>query len=346
MIFFLDRFDNSSFGLAVAVREFASVLDRPYLATCQIDTKLMARSNLRPVTVWAALRGRDRNWHMNDMFSLLCIVMTCLGLLTGRRVIICPHGMLDRWALRSGRFVLKRRVLGLINALARVGHLSVHALNRAELRKANLLLSNARRSEIIPNGVPNDIMALARASSNRPCRDGRIVIGSFSRISPKKNQMAMLHLACHLRTNRRKLFDACSFRIDGQVEDQAYMDQIRAAIEENELQDRVTIGGPVAFEDRGALLQEYDIFFFPSKSEGMPYVILEAMSLGVLPVVANTAACRFAEPYGAIIFRDLDEAASALPSDRAALKACAIDRSAFLCDYGNECLRTFLKSYP
>lgn len=347
MIFFLDRFNLHAFGLAVAVREFSAVLDSPGLVAWKIDSALVARSNLRSLSAWTVLINRDRSWHMNDMFAPLCIVMTCMGLLTGRQVILCPHGMLDRWALRSGRYRLKRFVIGLINLLARWGHLSIHALTSSEQRKTRILFSNARRSEIIPNGVPADILSLALLSdADASTKGGSIMIGTFSRVSPKKNQIALVELAYRMRATRPDLFEACKFRIDGFVEDSDYMEQVRDAIAQHGLEASFECGGPIRFEERGALLQGYDILFFPSKSEGMPYTVLESMALGILPVVSQTAACGFAAPYGAIIFCDVAEAVFALPGNRTELRARAINRSAFLSDYGTARLSAFLKSFP
>lgn len=346
MIFFINRFTIEAFGLAVAVREFASVLPSARLAAREIDAELVAGTALSPVSPLAALFGRDHVWHINDMFSPLCIVMALLGLLTGRQVIICPHGMLDRWALRNGRFGMKLRILAIINGLARVGRLSVHALTPMEQRKTRLLLSNARSHEVVPNGVPADILRLqAKASGHRAAKEGPIVIGAFSRISRKKNQIAIVALAEALRDTRPEVFERVVFRIDGQVEDAAYLAEIEAAIDAVDLGGVITLGGAIPFEERGALLMGYDIFFFPSKSEGMPYVILEAMALGAVPFAAHTASCGFTEPYGAVIYTSVEAAAAALPEDRTALEAVQIDRTRFLEEFGDAKLRRFLTAY-
>ncbi|MCT4556806.1 MAG: glycosyltransferase [Pelagimonas sp.] len=344
MIFFVNRFTIEAFGLAVAVREFASVLDRPLLAAHQVDSNLLKQGNLKPVSKLHALGLRGQAWHLNDLFAPYCIVMTLIGLLTGRNVILCPHGMLDRWAMRQSRFRAKLAVLALFNFCARFGRLSIHALTPAEQRKAQFFLPNARRNEIVPNGVPSDIMALQKElfTPGPPARSGPIVVGSFSRISPKKNQLAMVDLAVALRDTRPQVFENMRFCIDGQVEDQTYMDQIEQAVDAAGLTAKFSFSGPVAFEQRGKVLSEYDLFFFPSLSEGMPYVLLEAMALGVRPIVAHTAAGGFAAPYGAVIYHELAQAVKAMPQDRAALASMPLNRVGFLEEYGDARLRRFM----
>ncbi|MGK7659764.1 MULTISPECIES: glycosyltransferase [unclassified Marinovum] len=345
MIFIVNRFSMTAFGLATAVKEFAAAVPEPRLLARKTDSELLARSTLRPIGLVATLFGRDGVWHLDDMFAPLCIVMASVGLLTGREVIICPHGMLDRWALRNGRARTKRRILGFLNLLARYGRLNVHALNRAEARKARLLLSRARRIEVIPNGIPGDILAQREGFTPRTKRTGPLVIGCMSRIAPKKNQLAMVELAARLRQVRPSLFEGAVFRIDGQVEDADYAARIEENIAAQGLQGKVTVGGAVPFETRAACLSDYDVFFFPSKSEGMPYVVIEAIALGALPLVAHTASCDFVQDFGGKVYRDLSDAAEFLPTDREELRNTCLDIDTFMARFGGDHLRSFLGSF-
>lgn len=340
----MNSFTPSAFGLATAVKEFSAATNAPKILARKTDDRLLAGSGLRPVGVLSTLLGRDLVWHIDDLFAPFCLVMAVLGLLSGRIVVVCPHGMLDRWALRNGRARMKRAALQALNALARVGQLHVQALNAAEARKVRALVPNARRIEVIPNSVPADILAMRKKLPRRNPRTGPIVVGYMSRISPKKNQMAMIFLAAHLRQSAPETYAEMVFHIDGQVEDATYAETLTTEIARLSLEDKVTLGGAVAFDDRAACLSEYDIFFFPSESEGMPYVILEAMALGVPPLVSYRSSCGFVRAYGGRVYRSIDEAAVVLPTSRSGLANWMVDTEAFIKVYGIENLKSFFVS--
>lgn len=343
VIFFLDRLALSSFGLAMAVNEFSAAVDDPCLVARRSDPALITRMNLRPIGLWQALTDRRRVWHIDDMFAPFCLSMTLLGLLLGRHVVICPHGMLDRWALRTRRFRTKLAILSLINITARVGKLYIHALNPQEARKARLLLSHARQINTVPNAIPRDILESRSTLAGHSPTGPQLVIGCMSRIARKKNQIALVDLAVGLRQMRPEVFALCEFRIDGAVEDETYVAEIVDAIAKANLGGQIRLGGPVSFEKRGEVLASYDVFFFPSKSEGMPYVVLEAMALGRLPLVSSTSSSGFVAGYGGLVYRDIDEAIALLPASREALEARAPDTARFIADYGPGHFAAFLE---
>jgi glycosyltransferase involved in cell wall biosynthesis len=134
------------------------------------------------------------------------------------------------------------------------------------------------------------------------------------------------------------------FRIDGQIEDAAYADALAFEIARQSLGDKMTLGGPVAFEDRAACISAYDIFFFPSKSEGMPYVILEAMALGVAPLASHQSSCGFVRDYGGRVYRSIEAATAMLPTGSSGLADWRVDTEAFIKAYGIEKLKSFFRS--
>ena len=80
------------------------------------------------------------------------------------------------------------------------------------------------------------------------------------------------------------------FRLVGDGPD-ASRASLRRHIRERGLEDRVRVSGPVSNRDVIRMLAESDVFMFPSKTEGFPNSVAEAMAVG-LPVVAS--------PVGAI----------------------------------------------
>ena len=72
--------------------------------------------------------------------------------------------------------------------------------------------------------------------------------------------------------------------------DGAYEPHVRAAIADNALQGRVSMLG--RRDDVGGLLKLADVFVFPSRTEGMPNALLEAMATGKAIVTTNVPGCR------------------------------------------------------
>ena len=343
MIFVLNRFAHSAFGLATAVKEFAAVVPEPYLRARTVEQDLLDGSNLREIDAGEVAARKGDAWHVDDLFAPFCLAMIARGLVSGRTVIICPHGMLDGWAMNNGRTRFKRAALHLIDMLARGRSLVIHALNPDEARDAKRYLPHAARIEVVPNGVPSDILEIRESLPPRSQREGPIVIGCMSRIAPKKNQLAVVELAARMRDLRPETFAKVEFRIDGQVEDEDYAHGVRDRIAAEGLGDKVALGGNVPFEQRAGCLSGYDYFLFPSKSEGMPYVVLEAMALGVTPVVADTACCDFVRDYGGKVFGSLDDGVKLFPAARSDMVGVDVDR--FLADFDTRKLRDFLGDY-
>ena len=201
---------------------------------------------------------------------------------------------------------MKLSVVRVLNFVARVGDLRVHALNENEAIKANKFLPHAESIDVVQNGVPSDILAARMQYPQRSSKSGDIIIGCMSRIAPKKNQLALIALAALIRDSRPDLFDVIRFSIDGSVEDAAYAQSLTEAVAAKNLNEKFDFRDSVQFDERANYISSYDIFFFPSKSEGMPYVVLEAVALGVLPIVSKTSACDFVEPFGGIVYEELE----------------------------------------
>ena len=102
-------------------------------------------------------------------------------------------------------------------------------------------------------------------------------IGIIGRIAPEKGQAELLRAAALLAQDAPQVrFVVCGAPLFG---DRAYYDSVL----------RLASGLPVEFldwqDDVRAVMRELDVLVMPSKQEGMPRVLLEAISAG-LPVVA------------------------------------------------------------
>jgi glycosyltransferase involved in cell wall biosynthesis len=102
-------------------------------------------------------------------------------------------------------------------------------------------------------------------------------VGIIGRIAPEKGQADLLRAAALLAQDAQHIhFVVCGAPLFG---DRAYYDDVL----------RLAAGLPVEFldwqDDVSAVMRELDVLVMPSKQEGMPRVLLEAISAG-LPVVA------------------------------------------------------------
>lgn len=103
------------------------------------------------------------------------------------------------------------------------------------------------------------------------------VIGMLANFTPTKGHLALVDAVALLRSARPDLRAVIAG--SGPM-----LDAVRARVAEQRLSERVSIPG--SLEDPYALYRAVDLFVLPSEVEGLPYVVLEALSQG-LPVVAT-----------------------------------------------------------
>jgi len=74
--------------------------------------------------------------------------------------------------------------------------------------------------------------------------------------------------------------------------DEAFHKDIQSFIETNDIQLSVKCYGGLYGDDKISVMKNWDIFFYPSHTEGMPLVVLEAMALRIPVVVTDVGAIR------------------------------------------------------
>jgi len=128
--------------------------------------------------------------------------------------------------------------------------------------------------QVVPNGVPDVGVQTRRAKRPTP---GRLRVGTVGRLSYEKGMDVLVEAFALVR---RCLPDADLVVVGDGAE--------RAALER--LASERGLTGAVSFlglrDDVPALLGGFDVFVLPSRTEGLPMAILEAMSAG-LPIVAT-----------------------------------------------------------
>ena len=162
-------------------------------------------------------------------------------------------------------------------------------VGNGEKNKAKVLMFlNDSNSSVINNGIDLDsIQALppaekVLASLKLGTRESVKIFGTLSRVSPEKGLDILLE----------GFFEAVKtapyIRLlvigDCPGEHEKYIKTIKQYIHENGLDDAVKILG--AREDALEILKSIDFYISPSRSEGLPYNLLEALAVGK-PVMAT-----------------------------------------------------------
>ncbi|MFM8364996.1 MAG: glycosyltransferase [Verrucomicrobiota bacterium] len=207
--------------------------------------------------------------------------------LTGKQVVLAPHGSLDAWALRNSRW--KKRVASLLFKDRQLRAATCfRALCGAEADSIRAL-GLTQRIEVVPNGVVLPELSTAK----RPSGPKRLLF--LGRIHPKKG------LANALRAWLELGHEKSGALLEGWELVVAGWDQGGHEAELKRLcgdrKARVVFAGPAFGVEKEALLRSAEAFVLPSFSEGLPMSVLEAWSHG-LPV-AMTPECHLPEGFDA-----------------------------------------------
>lgn len=149
--------------------------------------------------------------------------------------------------------------------------LTLTGCRRDKLVLVNKFGFDSEKIEVVYNGIED-------SNSFRIKDPGeKIIIGTIGRLTYQKGQEFMIEAARQL--NER--YENCEFHIYGDGE---LFEEYKIKIKNFRLEKKIFLKG-YAIEPSAAM-NSFDIFLLPSRYEGIPYVILSAMSIGV-PVIAT-----------------------------------------------------------
>lgn len=135
---------------------------------------------------------------------------------------------------------------------------------------------------VIPNGI-----SIPQKAKEKFCEDGRIKCVLIGRLEPFQKGLDMFIEACSIikdkLTTEDCVIDFYGPDVDGKKDDLELM------IEDKGLTNFIRIHDAVYGEDKEKVLLSHDVFVIPSRFEGHPMALIEAMAYG-LPCVVTTGA--------------------------------------------------------
>ena len=216
---------------------------------------------------------------------------------TGKPYVVSSHGMLDSWALQNSRIRKKLAALFFEDShLKRAG--CIRALCEAEAAAIrNHGVGN--HIAVIPNGI--DLPELGASVPPPPWDQvpgfsGANVVLSLGRLHPKKNLRALLDAWKSLRATSSTSGGDWRLVIAGWNEEN-YEEELKQHVRELALGEHVWFAGPLFGDAKTAAYRNATAFVIPSRSEGLPMVVLEAWSYA-LPVLM-TPECNLPEGIAA-----------------------------------------------
>jgi glycosyltransferase involved in cell wall biosynthesis len=200
--------------------------------------------------------------------------------------VVCPHGMLDEWALSQGRFK-KRIYANLIEWQTLRRAAVIHALGESEA--ANIKrLGITTQVVTIPNGVDeaefDQLPDREVFIKKHPMLGGKTIFLFLGRIHPKKGVTLLAKAFAEVARARPDV----ALVVAG-PDEVGYLKEMEACMDAEGAAGRYVFTGLLAAEDRMEALAAADVFILPSYSEGFPIAPIEALAAGV-PVIV-TAAC-------------------------------------------------------
>ena len=172
---------------------------------------------------------------------------------------VFPRSLLSRWANRR---LVKRLT---------------HAVAVSEAVKQLWCQSDGidpARVKVVPNGVPVPKIPVGQGTRSEP---GRLRIGTVGRLSHEKGMDVLIEAFALVKAQ----LPQAELLLVG---DGAERPRLEGMVVERGLTDSVRFLG--IRDDVPSLMTSFDIFVLPSRSEGLPLAILEAMAAG-LPIVAT-----------------------------------------------------------
>ncbi len=227
--------------------------------------------NMRQLILQNRINILHTHGYKTDMVGLLATRGTAC------RNVTTPHGWSNQpdfklWCYEA----LDRCVYPFFDAVVPLSEDMYEGLRRIPGIKGKLRLI---RNGVDIDEIDDDTTVAEDIASWR--KDGNIVIGFIGRLIPGKGVDVLLEAAARYGDPAWRL------AIIGEGD---FHRELKALAERFDIANRVTFFG--FRRDRIALLKGFDVFVLPSRSEGTPRSLMEAMAAGIPVVASDIPGCR------------------------------------------------------
>jgi glycosyltransferase involved in cell wall biosynthesis len=277
------RADNPRHELHVfAKRDAASDQDAPLYDGWQVHLARgfgPDRFSFSPGLLRAMLAADLDVLHIHGLWQAHALGGWLWHRITGRPVVISPHGMLEPWIMANS--ARSKQIVGRLfqNDLMRRAAI-IHALTGAERDQALALFPGHKGVEVLPNYVSTpETPETQRPAWWRPDFEGRRVYLFLGRIHRKKGVNELCRAWADLCTRdsgfaARSALVICGW-VDHDAEIEATLARTQAAL------GNMLYAGPQFGKEKWRSLAAANVFVLPSKSEGLPMGVLEAWGMGL-----------------------------------------------------------------
>jgi glycosyltransferase involved in cell wall biosynthesis len=243
------------------------------------------RYAMSPALVGALVRARDRFdvVHVHSLWTGPSIGSMLWQAITKRPTLIAPHGTLSNWALE--RSALKKKFALLAYERRNISRASC-LLATSEKEVGDIRACNFNRPiALLPNGISSKLMEMKGEGDRFRAQLGlspQVRIGLFlSRISPVKGLPLLVDA---VKQNEAALGDWV-YVIAG-TDEFGHKGEIQELIRRNGLEARFRFHGSLYGQEKADAFAAADVFLLPTRSEGAPSIIVEALGSGV-PVMTT-----------------------------------------------------------
>jgi glycosyltransferase involved in cell wall biosynthesis len=215
------------------------------------------------------------NSFFDPLFSILPALLMKFGVLKKKPIVIAPRGefSLGALALKSFKKSLFIRFQSLIGLYSNA---CWQATTEFEAQDIKRVLGDRIHVQMVPNLSAKDV-SIHQKNVEKPVGQLRVVF--LSRISPKKNLLALIRAAAQLRGQ-------VALDIWGPVDDAEYWRQCQEEMALLPNNVNANYRGEVNHELVPSVLKGADVFALPTLGENYGHVIHEALSAG-RPVVIS-----------------------------------------------------------
>lgn len=196
-------------------------------------------------------------------------------------VVFTAHG----WPFGEERGILYKILIFASTWLTAFFSDRIITISKIDLSKSRLFwLIRKKKFLFIPNGIEK-IYFLSKENArvelekriSSPLNKDKILVGTVAELTKNKGLAYLIEALSQVR--KAGVDFECVIIGDGEEKD-----RLVSLIRKHGLSDRIFFTGFINYAER--LLKAFDIFVLPSIKEGLPYVIMEALSAGI-PTIAT-----------------------------------------------------------